>query len=57
MKTTQEIVAYLTNRVEELAEEADELEEDGLDDSALATECTKQELEEVIGWIEEKEQV
>lgn len=54
MKTTHEIIQFLIERVGELSEEADKLEEGGLDDSALATECTKQELEELISWIEER---
>ena len=49
--SVQEICLYLQERIGELAEEADDLEEQGLDDSALTTECVKQELEEILEWI------
>lgn len=52
MKTVEEVCDYLKERIEELSEEADRLEEEGLDDSALSTECTKQELEEILQHIE-----
>ena len=51
MKTSKEIVQYLQNRIEELSNEVKECEEAGRDWSALSSECTKQDLEELLDFI------
>lgn len=51
MKSVEEIIEYIQERINETAEDADRCEEQGLDESALTNECIKQELEEVLEFI------